>query len=95
MRGKQTIYACRQVRDGGGVKKKFWGLWVDNHRVDVLLITFFGGECGKRVFFPVYICKRCLSLQWRLWMLVVGVEWCKKLVPRALGEEESAAAVNL
>ena len=37
------------------------------------------------VIFPVYICKRCLSLQWRLWMLVVGVEWCKKLVPRALG----------
>ena len=47
------------------------------------------------VIFPVYICKRCLSLQWRLWMLVVGVEWCKKLVPRVLGGEEAVAAVNL
>ena len=28
-------------------------------------------------------------------MLVVGVEWFKKLVPRALGGEETVAAVNL
>ena len=76
-------------------EKKLRGLWVDNHCVDVLLITFFRGECGKMVFFSVYVCKRCLSLQWRLWMLVVGVEWCKELVPRALGGKEAVTAVNL
>ena len=47
------------------------------------------------VIFPVYICKRCLSLQWRLWMLVVGAEWRKGRVLRVLGGVEAVTAVNL
>ena len=37
------------------------------------------------VIFFVYICKRCLSLQWRLWMLIVGAERRKGRVLRVLG----------
>ena len=47
------------------------------------------------VIIPVYICKRCLSLQWRLWMLVVEAEWRKGRVIRTLCGVDAVTAVNL